>query len=237
MDEQGKLTPGKNFLAGVGAGTRPTHPPSHPHISPPPPSPPAHSNRLVLLYPSPTHPPTSSPWHRHPPTSSPWHRRIHLRGHPGRNRQDQTHPPTHPPTHTLQHLIRTASFSSLLLLPTHPPTHLSTGTIESIFVVTPVETVKTKLIHLNMEFVGGVKHIVAKEGFAGVYKGLGATIMKQGSNQGKKKKGMCPSHPPTHPPTHLLIEHTVTSFNPPTHSPTSPIQASASCTSTSTKTG
>lgn len=46
-------------------------------------------------------------------------------------------------------------------------------------VVTPVETVKTKLIHLNMEFVGGVKHIVAKEGLGGVYQGLGATIMKQ----------------------------------------------------------
>ncbi|TFJ85469.1 hypothetical protein NSK_002979 [Nannochloropsis salina CCMP1776] len=58
------------------------------------------------------------------------------------------------------------------------------GIIESIFVVTPVETVKTKLIHLNMSFFGGVKHIVAHEGMAGVYQGLGATIMKQGSNQG-----------------------------------------------------
>lgn len=46
-------------------------------------------------------------------------------------------------------------------------------------VVTPVETVKTKLIHLNMEFIGGVKHIIAKEGLGGVYQGLGATIMKQ----------------------------------------------------------
>lgn len=46
-------------------------------------------------------------------------------------------------------------------------------------VVTPVETIKTKLIHLNMEFVSGVKHIVATEGFGGVYQGLFATIIKQ----------------------------------------------------------
>ena len=76
-------------------------------------------------------------------------------------------------------------------------------------------------MHLNREFIGGVKHIVAKEGLRGVYQvgreegskgrnkmkkvyataaqdshlppslppsplsqGLGATIMKQGSNQG-----------------------------------------------------
>jgi hypothetical protein len=46
---------------------------------------------------------------------------------------------------------------------------ITSGIIESIFVVTPVETVKTKLIHLNMSFFGGVKHIVAHEGMAGVY--------------------------------------------------------------------
>lgn len=45
--------------------------------------------------------------------------------------------------------------------------------------VTPVETVKTKLIHMNMDFVRGVKHIVATEGLGGVYQGLGATILKQ----------------------------------------------------------
>ena len=45
--------------------------------------------------------------------------------------------------------------------------------------VTPVETVKTKLIHMNMDFIAGVKHIIAKEGLGGVYQGLGATIMKQ----------------------------------------------------------
>lgn len=45
--------------------------------------------------------------------------------------------------------------------------------------VTPVETVKTKLIHMNMDFIAGVKHIIAKEGLTGVYQGLGATIMKQ----------------------------------------------------------
>ena len=33
-----------------------------------------------------------------------------------------THPPTHPPTQDVQHLIRTASFSSTFST-THPPTH------------------------------------------------------------------------------------------------------------------
>lgn len=58
----------------------------------------------------------------------------------------------------------------------NPPPHARWS---SSTVVTPVETVKTKLIHLNMDFVRGVKHIVAKEGLSGVYQGLGATILKQ----------------------------------------------------------
>ena len=34
-----------------------------------------------------------------------------------------THPPTHPPTHRVQHLVRTVSFSSVLLSHIQPPTH------------------------------------------------------------------------------------------------------------------
>jgi len=66
------------------------------------------------------------------------------------------------------------------LPPSLPPSLPLLGTIESIFVVTPVETVKTKLIHLNMEFIGGVKHIVAKEGLWGVYQ------VGRGSKGGKE---------------------------------------------------
>jgi solute carrier family 25 citrate transporter 1 len=58
------------------------------------------------------------------------------------------------------------------------------GAIESLLVVTPVETVKTKLIDLKMGTVAGTRHILATEGFRGVYRGALATTLKQGSNQG-----------------------------------------------------
>jgi solute carrier family 25 citrate transporter 1 len=58
------------------------------------------------------------------------------------------------------------------------------GVLEAIFAVTPIETVKTKSIQLNMGFVQGVKHIVATDGPRGLYQGVGATILKQASNQG-----------------------------------------------------
>lgn len=61
---------------------------------------------------------------------------------------------------------------------------LGAGVAEALIIVSPVETVKTKCIDLNMPFVQGLKHIVATEGIAGVYKGVAATAMKQGSNQG-----------------------------------------------------
>lgn len=35
-----------------------------------------------------------------------------------------------------------------------------------------------------MPFIAGVKHILATEGPRGLYQGVGATILKQGSNQG-----------------------------------------------------
>ena len=58
------------------------------------------------------------------------------------------------------------------------------GVVEATFVVTPIETVKTKLIELNRPFIQGCKEIIAKEGIGGVYQGLTATIIKQASNQG-----------------------------------------------------
>jgi solute carrier family 25 (mitochondrial citrate transporter), member 1 len=35
-----------------------------------------------------------------------------------------------------------------------------------------------------MPFIAGVKQILATEGPRGLYQGVGATVMKQGSNQG-----------------------------------------------------
>lgn len=67
---------------------------------------------------------------------------------------------------------------------------LGAGVLEAIFAVTPMETVKVKFIadqrSANPKFKGffhGVSHIVKAEGISGVYKGVTATIMKQGSNQ------------------------------------------------------
>jgi len=67
---------------------------------------------------------------------------------------------------------------------------LGAGVSEAILAVTPMETVKVKFIadqrSANPQYKGfmhGVRHIVAAEGLAGTYKGLSATMMKQGSNQ------------------------------------------------------
>lgn len=61
---------------------------------------------------------------------------------------------------------------------------LGAGVAEALIIVAPVESVKTKCIDLNLPFVKGFKHILATEGIAGVYSGVAATAMKQGSNQG-----------------------------------------------------
>ena len=64
------------------------------------------------------------------------------------------------------------------------------GTTEAIFVVTPQETLKVKLIHDRVKpnpkysgFFNGVSTIYQAEGFNGVYRGLLPTIMRQSSNQ------------------------------------------------------
>lgn len=67
---------------------------------------------------------------------------------------------------------------------------LGAGISEAILAVTPMETVKVKFIadqrSANPQYKGfahGVRHIIAAEGIAGTYRGLSATMMKQGSNQ------------------------------------------------------
>ena len=65
------------------------------------------------------------------------------------------------------------------------------GASEAVFVVTPQETLKTKLIHdkLSAEpkyrnLFHGIYTIVSQHGFGGIYKGVVPTLMKQSSNQG-----------------------------------------------------
>lgn len=70
---------------------------------------------------------------------------------------------------------------------------LGAGVSEAIIAVTPMDTIKTRLIHDQLSnapekrkykgFFHGVRTIVAEQGIGGTYKGLTATIMKQGSNQ------------------------------------------------------
>ena len=64
------------------------------------------------------------------------------------------------------------------------------GATEAVFVVTPQETLKVKLIHdlvkPNPKYTGffhGVSTIYGNEGFNGVYRGLLPTLIRQSSNQ------------------------------------------------------
>ena len=68
---------------------------------------------------------------------------------------------------------------------------LGAGIAEATFVVTPSETIKGKLIHDRISLQGkynglihGISTIVKEQGWAGCYKGLLPTVIKQGSNQG-----------------------------------------------------
>mmetsp|Transcript_17088 Transcript_17088/g.53375 ORF Transcript_17088/g.53375 Transcript_17088/m.53375 type:complete len:290 (+) Transcript_17088:226-1095(+) len=63
---------------------------------------------------------------------------------------------------------------------------LCAGVCEATFAVVPQETIKTKLINLNMGMVDGVGHIVKTEGIGGLYSGLVSTCLKQGGNQGSR---------------------------------------------------
>lgn len=70
---------------------------------------------------------------------------------------------------------------------------LCAGALEAVVAVTPMETIKTKFVHDQISrkpadrryrgLVHGISTIVKEQGIAGTYKGLTATVMKQGSNQ------------------------------------------------------
>jgi len=67
---------------------------------------------------------------------------------------------------------------------------LFAGCLEAVAVVTPMETIKVKLIHDQLSpspkyrgFFHGVRSIAVQQGLSGCYKGLFPTIIKQGSNQ------------------------------------------------------
>ena len=66
---------------------------------------------------------------------------------------------------------------------------LFAGAAESTFVVTPQETLKTRLVHDKMQenpkyrnIFHGISSIVKDQGIGGIYKGYTATLIKQSSN-------------------------------------------------------
>lgn len=61
---------------------------------------------------------------------------------------------------------------------------MGAGVVEAVFAVTPMETIKTKLIQTNQSLIPGMKAIYRESGLAGFYQGVTATILKQSSNQG-----------------------------------------------------
>ena len=60
---------------------------------------------------------------------------------------------------------------------------LVAGTLEATLVVTPVETVKTRLVDANKSLLRGMIDFVRAEGPSGIYRGLIPTIAKSASNQ------------------------------------------------------
>lgn len=67
---------------------------------------------------------------------------------------------------------------------------LGAGISEAVFAVTPMETIKVKFIHDQglpnpryKGFLHGVGCIIREHGIGGIYKGVTATMAKQGSNQ------------------------------------------------------
>jgi solute carrier family 25 citrate transporter 1 len=58
---------------------------------------------------------------------------------------------------------------------------LAAGIVEALVIVAPVETIKTKCIELNMSFLRGMEEILVMEGISGIYRGVWATVLKQGS--------------------------------------------------------
>jgi solute carrier family 25 (mitochondrial citrate transporter), member 1 len=58
------------------------------------------------------------------------------------------------------------------------------GALEASLVVTPQESIKTKLIELNSGLIEGTKTIIKENGLKGLYKGAIPTIVKQSTNQG-----------------------------------------------------
>ena len=61
-----------------------------------------------------------------------------------------------------------------------------TGVTEALLVVTPFETIKTKLIHKNADFYTGTKNIIRENGLRGIYQGALPTVLRTATNQASR---------------------------------------------------
>ncbi|RLN60156.1 hypothetical protein BBJ29_008606 [Phytophthora kernoviae] len=83
------------------------------------------------------------------------------------------------------------------------------GAIEATLAMTPIETLKTKLIGANTGVWEGTQLILAKDGIRGFYQGLLATVLKQTRMQGLQ----APKYKSTFDCFHQMLLHEgVTSF-------------------------
>lgn len=71
---------------------------------------------------------------------------------------------------------RTSRFSGLIA-------GVNAGILESILIVTPMETVKTVLVDSKQGLVSGVRQVLQRDGIRGLYKGVIPTAAKSASNQ------------------------------------------------------
>eukprot|EP00162_Nutomonas_longa_P022890 comp6253_c0_seq1/m.6017 comp6253_c0_seq1/g.6017 ORF comp6253_c0_seq1/g.6017 comp6253_c0_seq1/m.6017 type:complete len:178 (+) comp6253_c0_seq1:1-534(+) len=61
---------------------------------------------------------------------------------------------------------------------------MAAGVSEAVLIVTPLETMKVKMMESQKGMLSGIAHIISTDGIGGIYKGVTATVLKQASNQG-----------------------------------------------------
>ena len=61
---------------------------------------------------------------------------------------------------------------------------LVAGTVEALLVTTPAETLKTKVVHSERGFLEGIRYVIQREGWRGIYGGAIPTVLRSSANCG-----------------------------------------------------
>ena len=61
---------------------------------------------------------------------------------------------------------------------------LVAGTVEALLVTTPAETLKTKVVHSERGFWEGIRYVIQREGWRGLYGGAIPTVLRSSANCG-----------------------------------------------------